>query len=281
MNEILSYTFHLGKYQIAVVDLLLVVAIIIASRILIWFTTNVLLRGYFRRKQIDIGRQHAIRQIVMYLIWAFTVFFILEMIGVATAVLAGLAAFLVGIGLGLQDVFKDLASGIIILLEGTADVDDILEIDGQSAIVRRIGLRTSTVETRDHVSMLIPNSTLVLGTVINWSHSSDLRRFEIKVGVSYASDVDKVTALLLSAATEHPKVLKDPGPTVNFQDFGNSSLDFSLYFFSKELFAIPIVRSEIRYSIIRLFRENSIEIPFPQRDLWIRNPVAVNNWKEE
>ncbi|MAT53980.1 MAG: potassium transporter KefA [Saprospirales bacterium] len=275
MEEFLNYTFSFGKYQIAVIDLLLILAILVFARIVIWIVNRIILTGYFKRKNLDVGRQFAIRQIVMYLIWAFTVFAILEMLGVATAVMAGLAAFLVGIGLGLQDVFKDLASGIIILIEGTADVGDMIEIDGQPAIVREIGLRTSVVETRDQVSFLIPNSRLVMDAVINWSHNEPVRRFNVKVGVAYGSDVEKVTQLLLQAAAEHPKVLKKPAPTVLFEDFGNSSLDFNLYFHSNELFGIPRVRSEIRYSINRLFKENNIEIPFPQRDLWIRNAVQL------
>lgn len=276
MKEFFNYTLSFGKYQIAVIDLLLILAILVASKFAIWFLNEVLLSRYFKRKGLDLGRQFALKQIVMYLVWAFAVFAILEMLGVATAVLAGLAAFLVGIGLGLQEVFKDLASGIIILIEGTADVGDIIEIDGQPAIVRQIGLRTSLVETRDQVSVLIPNSRLVVESVINWSHNQHVRRFNISVGVAYGSDVDKVTELLLSAALQHPKVLKEPKPMVLFEDFGNSSLDFNLYFYSEELFGIPKVRSEIRYSIIKLFRDHNIEIPFPQRDVWIRNASPLH-----
>lgn len=275
MEEILNSTFHLGKYEIAVVDFVLIALLLVFARALIWVFNRILLAGYFKRKNLDIGRQFAIKQIVSYLIWVFVVFAILEMLGVATAIMAGIAAFLVGIGLGLQDVFKDLASGIIILIEGTADVGDMIEIDGQPAIVREIGLRTSVVETRDQVSILIPNSKLVMESVINWSHNKDVRRFNVSVGVAYGSDVEKVTKLLFQAATEHPMVLRKPEPIVFFEDFGNSSLDFNLYFFSKELFGMPRVRSEIRYSINRLFKENKIEIPFPQRDLWIRNAVQV------
>ncbi|GAB4259523.1 MAG: mechanosensitive ion channel [Saprospiraceae bacterium] len=276
MEEFLNYTFSFGKYQIAVIDLLLILAILVFARIVIWIVNRIILTSYFKRKNLDVGRQFAVRQIVMYLIWAFTVFAILEMLGVATAVMAGLAAFLVGIGLGLQDVFKDLASGIIILIEGTANVGDMIEIDGQPAVVREIGLRTSVVETRDQVSILIPNSRLVVDSVINWSHNRDIRRFNVSVGVAYGSDVEKVTELLLQAAAEHPNVLENPAPVVFFEDFGNSSLDFNIYFYSRELFGIPRVRSEIRYSINRLFKEHNIEIPFPQRDLWIRNAVQLD-----
>lgn len=277
MNEILNYTFHLGKYAITVADILLIILLLIFTRILIWFVNSVLIGNYFRKRNLDEGRLYAIRQITMYIIWAFAVFAILEIIGVATFVLASLAAFLVGIGLGLQDVFKDLASGIIILIEGTADVGDIIEVNAQPARVNRIGLRTSEVITRDGVAIIIPNSVLVMDSVINWSHNNRVKRFEVKVGVAYGSDVDKVTELLLQAAHAHPKVLKNPEPVVFFQDFGNSSLDFSLFFWSEELFGIPRVRSEIRYAINKLFRENKIEIPFPQRDLWIRNAVEISN----
>lgn len=242
---------------------------------MISIVNNLLLANYFKRKKLDMGRQYAIRQVVMYVIWAFTVFAILELLGVATAVLAGLAALLVGFGLGLQDLFKDLASGFIMLVEGTADVGDIIEVEGEPAIVREIGLRTSTVETRDQVSILVPNSRFVMYPVVNWSHNEVVRRFHVKVGVAYGSEIEKVTQILLRAAGEHSQVLKKPAPEVFFEDFGNSSLDFTLYFYSTELFGMPRIKSEIRYSINRLFKENNIEIPFPQRDLWIRNAVQL------
>ncbi len=275
MEEFLNYTFSFGKYQIALVDILLIVVIIISARIMISIVNNLLLANYFKRKKLDMGRQYAIRQVVMYVIWAFTVFAILELLGVATAVLAGLAALLVGFGLGLQDLFKDLASGFIMLVEGTADVGDIIEVEGEPAIVREIGLRTSTVETRDQVSILVPNSRFVMYPVVNWSHNEVVRRFHVKVGVAYGSEIEKVTQILLRAAGEHSQVLKKPAPEVFFEDFGNSSLDFTLYFYSTELFGMPRIKSEIRYSINRLFKENNIEIPFPQRDLWIRNAVQL------
>ena len=109
----------------------------------------------------------------------------------------------------------------------------------------------------------------------NWSHSTTATRFQVRVGVAYSSDVRLVEKLLLEAANNHSKVLKKPKPSVQFSDFGNSSLDFTLQFFSRDIFPIEYIKSDLRFAITELFRQNGVEIPFPQRDLWLRNPDAL------
>ena len=203
---------------------------------------------------------------------------ILELLGVRLSVLlAGSAALLVGIGLGLQDSFKDVVSGLIILGEGTIEVGDIVIVDNLVARVKKIGLRTSRVETRDEASIIIPNSRLVVNNVTNWSHNQEPTRFQVTVGVAYGSDVRLVEKLLLQVAAEHPAVLAEPKARVEFQAFGNSSLDFILHFFSNEYMGIEFVKSDIRYAINDVFRANQVTIPFPQRDLWVRNPEALKD----
>ena len=276
IKEILEYNFlNVSDYHLNLLQLLTVVFILLISKFII-NVTNRITNRYFQRKNVDSGRRFAFQQFAKYIIYTITLLMALESLGIQLSVLwGGAAALLVGIGLGLQQTFNDLISGLILLLEGIVEVDDIVEVNGVVGTVTSIGIRTSKVETRDKISILIPNSKLVGDNATNWSHNSDPSRFQVSVGVSYGSDLENVTTLLLQAASEHPKVLKTPVPRVQFKDYGQSSLDFNLHFFSTDYLGIEFVKSDLRYRITQLFRANQIEIPFPQRDLWLRNPTAL------
>ena len=262
-------------FNITIEDLLGVLLVLLFTRLLKWLINGILLERFFLRKGVDEGRRLAVRQFLIYIVYVMATFAILQLLGISSMLLASSAALLVGVGLGLQDMFKDLICGVIILLEGTIEVGDVVEMDGLVAFVRKIGLRISIVETRDRVSILIPNSKLVVDKVINWSHKDTPTRFNVKVGVAYGSDLELVKKLLLQAAKEHPKVLAEPSPSVQFKNFGDSSLDFDLLFFSMDFIGIEFVKSDVRLAIDRLFRENDVQIPFPQRDLWLRNPAVL------
>ena len=253
--------------------ILAALAVIYFFRFVLWLINDVILKNYFARKEIDLGRQFTVTRLIMYFGFVIGIVTVMRILGLELSLLwTGGAALLVGVGLGLQQTFNDLISGIIILVEGTVEVGDIVKVDGMVAKMRKIGLRVSEVETRDFSVLLIPNSKLVVENVNNWSHYDKPTRFQVTVGVSYASDVRKVEKLLLQAAKEHSGVLKRPAPRVQFTEFGSSSLDFTLHFFSRERMAIEFIKSDIRFNVINLFNENDIEIPFPQRDLWLRNP---------
>ncbi len=184
-----------------------------------------------------------------------------------TVLLAGSAALLVGIGLGLQQTFNDIVSGIILLSERTIKIGDILEIDDEIIKIEQIGLRTSKGMNRDEISVIIPNSLITTNKVINWSHQSMMTRFRIRVGVAYGSDVNLIIKLLEESALEHPDISKQEHVEARLVDFGNSSLDFQILFFSKNIFRIEKVKSDIRKIIYRKFNENKITIPFPQMDV--------------
>ncbi len=272
-KELLEYDLiNIGGYHLNLVKIGSAVIIVFAVQLVIWLI-NRLLRAYFRRHdKVDLGRQYAVRQFIKYILYFVTALLVLETVGIKMSVIwAGAAALLVGAGLGLQQAVSDLFSGILLLTEGTVEVGDVVVVDGLVGKVVKIGLRTSKVETRDRVVILIPNSKLVMNNVTNWSHSDVPARFDIKVGVAYSSDTRLVERLLLQAATENQKVLKKPEPSVQFVDFGQSSLDFRLLFYSQELMPIEFVKSDLRFRIIDLFREHKVEIPFPQHDLWLRN----------
>ncbi|MCF8245944.1 MAG: mechanosensitive ion channel [Saprospiraceae bacterium] len=269
-KEFLELHINIGKFQLTVAHFTFAILIFLLAKVLTWLIRHVLLERYFRTKRLDKGRQIAIKQFLSYIVWVLAVFGMLQLFGISSMLFASSAALLVGIGLGLQDSFRDLISGIIILMEGTVEVGDVLEVDGIVARVSNIGLRISKLETRDRVSILIPNSNLVINKVTNWTHDDQPTRFHVKVGVAYGSDLKLVTKLLIKSAESHKLVLKDPPAAVQFKNFGDSSLDFELLFYTQEFLRIEFLKSDIRYAIEENFRENNVQIPFPQRDIWLR-----------
>ena len=271
LTELLGYKLSIGDFSISLFQVFIALIIFLVARIASRIITRVVKRLLKRRKS-DEGRTYAILKFITYFIYFIAFLLGLQAIGVSLSVLlAGSAALLVGVGFGLQQTFNDFVSGFLLLIEGTVEVGDDVLVDGLVGTVKRIGLRTSRVQTRNDVSIIIPNSKLVGDNVINWSHESHATRFQVDVGVSYHSDVNLVTELLLEAAFANKRVLERPLPYVVFKDFGESSLDFTLHFYSRDYLKVETVKSELRFRIWHLFKEHYIEIPFPQRDVWIKN----------
>ncbi|MBR9922912.1 MAG: mechanosensitive ion channel [Bacteroidetes bacterium] len=261
----------IGEFQLNVGRLLLFVLVLLGTRLLYALSSRLIKRRFSRRPSDDQGRLFAFLQITRYIIYVIGILLALQSIGIQLSVLwAGAAALLVGFGLGMQQTFNDLMSGIILLIEGTVEVGDVILIEEQPGRVVKIGIRTSKVITQNDDYILVPNSKLVLDNIHNLSYSSNPTRFSVKVGVAYGSDVELVTELLLKAANAHPDVSNTPEPRVHFTDFGDSSLDFVLFFYSMQYMRIPRIKSELRYNINQLFNEGEIVIPFPQRDVWMR-----------
>lgn len=252
-------------------NIVFVVLIFLIARFLVWFVTQLFLYSIYKQKNVDVGAQYALNQLLKYVIYVITIFVALENLVVKMNIIwGGMAALLVGVGLGLQQTFNDFMSGIVLLFERTVKVGDVLELQDMVGTVKKIGLRASILETRANLNVVVPNSKLVNDNVINWTHFDDKNRFEIAVGVAYGSDTTVVKRLLLQSLENNPYIVKYPAPMVRFVDFGESSLNFVLYFFSRNFIVIEDVKSDIRFEIDRLFRENNIEIPFPQRDIWHR-----------
>jgi len=271
INNFLQYEiFKIGDYKIQVYTLVIVAVIFLLTKFSIWLIKKTLFRK--RNAEFDHGNVYAIFQIIKYVIWVIAIGLILESLGVKVTVLvAGSAALLVGVGLGLQQTFNDVISGIILLSERSIKIDDILEIDGDIVRIQEIGLRTSKGLNRDEISIIIPNSLITTNKVINWSHQAKKTRFRINVGVAYGSDVDLVLRILEASALEHPDIYEAHQVEARFADFGNSSLDFQVLFFSENVFRIEKVKSDIRGIINRKFIENNIAIPFPQMDIHFKS----------
>jgi len=270
MEKILEYRLlEIGSYTLSVMNISAVILISLA----VWLFLKVFKKLIGKNFRLRESRQYAIYQIIKYLLILTAFITSLIILGVNIKVmLAGSAALLVGVGLGLQNLFNDFVSGVIVLLDSSIKVNDIIEINGLVAKVQKINIRTTTVLTRDDKYIILPNSALTSSQLINWTHGHLTSRFEILVGVDYGSNIHLAMQIMDRVAREHNHVLKEPKPFVRLVDFGNSSVDLQLMFWSDEVFRVENVKSEIRIRIFDLFGENGITIPFPQRVITMRNP---------
>jgi small-conductance mechanosensitive channel len=222
----------------------------------------------------DKKKFHSIFAFLKYLVYIIVIVIVMSASGVnVTVFLTASAALFVGLGFALQTLFQDVISGIFIILDQTLHVGDIVEFDnGKIGKVFDIKLRTTRAITRDDKVIVIPNHKFLTETVYNWTQNHKTTRESVKVGVAYGSDTVKVTDILMECVATQKGVLKNPKPFVLFEDFGDSSLNFGVYFFINNSFIDPRIKSDIRYKIDAAFRESGITIPFPQRDVHIFNP---------
>jgi small-conductance mechanosensitive channel len=270
IREIIEYKLlETEKFSITVYQLLVFTLILLIT----WLLLR-LIRAIVNRRIKKYGLQatttYSIFQIFRYVIWILAIGAALETIGIKfNLLIASSAALLVGLGLGLQQLFMDYVAGIIILFEGVIKVNDVVEIGDLVGEVRHIGLRTSKIETRDDYMIVVPNHKLVNDMLINWSHNRRLTRFNVEVGVAYGSNVRLVEKVLLECARENKEISNHPPSFVRFRDFGNSSLDFQLFFWTENTFRVENIKSMLRFAIDGQFRTHKIRIPFPQRDVHI------------
>ena len=260
------------EYPIRINHIFSTILIFLLAQLFSWVLIQLVLYRYYKRKKINIGSQFAINQLFKYVIYVVAAFIAIENLGIEmTVIWGGAAALLVGVGLGLQQTFNDFISGILLVFERSVEVGDVVEINQLVGTVKKIGLRTSLVETIDNITVIVPNSKLTVDNVVNWSHYDDKARFHVSVGVAYGSDTKLVKDLLIRVARNNIYVLKFPAPRVRFVDFGDSALSFELHFWSRNLIVIEDIKSDLRFEIDQIFRENNIVIPFPQRDVWFKN----------
>lgn len=244
---------------------------------LVFWASSHIKRFFYDRFLADSGLHRALQftiaQIIGYLVLIGGAAIALENAGIdlsALAVFAGAVG--VGLGFGLQDVARNFISGIILLIERPIEIGDRVEVGKVAGSVRQIRARSTTVVTNDNIAIIIPNHKFIGDTVTNWSHGDPKVRFRIPVSVAYGSDIEKVCTLLLGVARSHPQALADPPPKVYFIGFGDSALNFELGVWSEEMTYRPLpFKSDLNFAIEKAFRENKIEIPFPQRDVRMRN----------
>jgi small-conductance mechanosensitive channel len=263
MNELLNSTlFELGETNIKVISVLYIFIYAIS----VFVFLKIVKRLIYNSKSNDLAKKFAIYSLVKYFILVIAIVIGLELMGFSLSVLvAGSAALLVGIGLGLQNLFSDFVSGIIILADGSVKVDDVIEVNGLVCRVQEINLRTTTVFTREDKYIILPNSDLTKLQLINWTHNKKASRFDVSVGVDYNSDINLVMRLMKEAAVFQPNILKTPEPFVRFEAYEDSRIKFTVFFWTENVFRVENILSNTRIKMFELFKENKIVIPFPQR----------------
>jgi small-conductance mechanosensitive channel len=268
--------FHLGT--LAITPLLIIKLIIFlvllgfcARRLRAFIATKLLIHT-----SMDPGQRDALAHLLEYMIYAFGLMVGLESLGVnLSSLLVVGGALSVGIGFGLQNITNNFVSGLILLVERPIKLGDRVEVGGTNGDVVRIAARSTWVRTNDNVVIIIPNSEFVSNRVTNWTANDRQVRFSLPVGVSYGSNPDQVRDILTKVALAHPDVLRHPSPEVRFEGFGDSSLNFELMIWTITQVQTPkLLVSDLNFAIFRAFREAGIEIPFPQRDVYLKSVPA-------
>ncbi len=281
----LGHSIQIGSMNFSFLGLLYAVIALLATQAVARLWRWIFQTKFLSKSGMEAGLQDSITTITVYVIWMMGILIALHVFGLNTASLAvAFGALGIGLGFGLQNIFNNFVSGIILLFERPIQVGDDVEINGTWATVKKINVRSTVVQTYDNASLIIPNSDFVSSQVTNWSFKDKRLRRSIVVGVAYGSDIDRVRDTLLEIARSVPKVLKHPAPDVLFSDFGDSALIFRLRIWT-DIDSMLKVETAVRFEIDRLFKERGIEISFPQRDLHIRSwepaaRVQVENDKE-
>ena len=268
----LNHKFTIGNIEVSVTSLIEGVIIFALALLLSRTLSRLLQRRLAKRAYLDPGLQYTLGRLTQYVIITIGILVALS-VGVSlnlTSIAVIFTALSVGIGFGLQYIAADIASGFILLFERPVRVGDRISIGKEEGDVQSINLRTTVMTTNDRVSVIVPNSKLVREHLINWSYGDPRVRIAIPIGVAYGSDVDLVTQTLLQATEDVDNILRDPPPKVQFLNFGDWSLDFRLLVWTNRPRLHTQIRSDINYRIDRLFRQNGIEIPFPQTELRLR-----------
>jgi len=266
--------FKISDFQLTP-GVLIIIAVLLVLTWAIIKGSKRLIIGSRTEMDVEFGRRHSIYMILKYLMYVISFVLVLEIIGIGVnALLVGSAALLVGIGMGLQNIFSDLVSGLFLLFERPIELGDVIEVDDVVGKIQVIKLRHTVVLDRDGVNLIVPNHKFVTEKVINWSHNKNERRFMVRVGVDYSSDPKEVSTILKKVAKANSFVIKESNLhpiMVRFSDFGDSSLVFDLFFWTRHSFIVENIKSDMRFQIFDEFSQAGIKIPFPQRDLHIKS----------
>jgi potassium efflux system protein len=268
---------HLAGGAITLASLLAGLVIIVVAYFLAGLAGRAVNRVLVRR-EIGHGARFALTKITRYLVVLVGVLVAVMSLGIRIdAVLAASTVVLVGIGFGLQNIAQNFISGLILLIERPVGRGDFVQIGEVCGSVTDIGMRATRVVTRDEVTIIVPNSELITAQVINHSVPTTNLRITVRVGVAYGTDTARTQAVLLQVAAAEPEVLADPAPEVRFEDFADSSLNFSLLAWIANPRDDLLVASRLRFAIDAAFRAAGIQIPFPQRDIHVKSDVRVKS----
>ena len=272
------FGFKIGDVTISPSSILIAVAVFAFVFLLTRFVVRWLDQRMLRRTKLDRGIRDSIRVAASYAGVIIAALIAASYAGLDFTNLAIVAGALsVGIGFGLQSIVNNFVSGLILLAERPIRVGDWIIVGTDEGTVRKINVRSTEIETFDRSTVIVPNSTLITGSVHNWTHRDKIGRLKIPVGVSYDADPERVEELLQEIAESESMVLRSPAPYVYFKDFGSSSLDFELRCYIFDVDEMLTVLSKLRFAIFRRLKEEGIEIPFPQRDIHLRDMDRIEH----
>lgn len=271
-EKLILFHVTLGKLNLSLGIVVLALLVLYLASTISWFLRAVLKAEVFPRKQVDRGAADAITRLLHYSLILIGFLLSMSLIGFdlqSFVVLGG--ALGIGVGFGLQNIVNNFLSGLILLFERPVKVGDMVVVDNESGIVRKIGLRSTVIETFDQAEIFVPNSQLISQKVTNWTYSNAVARLRIAVGVAYGTDVERVFSLLTDIARANPRILPNPAPLPLLLGFGESNLNMELLVWLADVNERQLAQSELCQEIAERFQEKGIEIAFPQRDLRLRS----------
>jgi small-conductance mechanosensitive channel len=283
LDRLDGFALEVGTWRISAFDVLFAVAAILLVLAFAWAATRLTRSALRRLPQLDSTQSVLAEKIATIVIWVVTFLIGVDVLGIdLTALTVFSGAFGLAIGFGLQKTFGNLISGIILLMDKSIKPGDVIAVADQTGQqtfgqIRKIGIRAVSVTTRDQREYLIPNENLMINQVENWSYSSRNVRIQINVGVSYEADMNRAEELMLEAAGKAKRVLATPPPSVWMSEYGDNSVNFTIHcWISDPEEGVGNVRSEVLKNLWWLFKDNGIEIPFPQRDVNLRGTAALD-----
>ncbi len=274
----LLFGFMIGGVKISLLSVVLGFASFFITVALFKMLRKKLMSNILSRMDIDDGIKHSLESGFGFVGFILALLLAIVVMGGSLtniALIAGALSF--GIGLGLQNIVNNFVSGIVLLFERPVKIGDWVFVNGQEGIVKQVSIRATELETWEKSNIIIPNADILSNSLVNLTHTDKIGRINIKVGVAYGSDTQRVKDILLQVADEHKKIVKKPATFVVFTDFADSSLNFELKTYTSDVMHRLTVASDLRFEIDRMFRENGIEIPFPQRTLHLATPIKVEN----
>jgi small-conductance mechanosensitive channel len=265
--------------EVTVSQIVMTLLVVVVGLVFAWYLKRLLGRQLAKSK-VDPNAALIIQRVFFYGVLVVLFITALGMLDIPVTALAFISgAVAIGIGFGAQNIINNLISGWILMSERPVRIGDLVEVDGNRGVVESIGNRSTRIRRVDGVHLMVPNSLMLERVVINWTLIDRTFRSTIRVGVVYGSPVRRVEELLLQAVREHARALAEPSPIVVFEDFGDNALIFDVFFWCEAQAEreLRMIRSDIRFRIDDLCRENDIVIAFPQRDihLYAKTPIDI------
>lgn len=276
------WRFELVKMAGASIEVGQIVAAAAVVLVGVWLSrrlTRAVRKRLLTRARLDVSASAAVEKILFYLLIALTILFAFQIVQIPITLFAFLGgALAIGLGFGAQNILANFISGLILMIERPIRLGDLVEVETHVGEVQEIRFRCTRIRRNDGIDVLVPNSALLDKNVINWTLSDKQIRTTVTVGVIYGSPTERVRELILKAVAEHSRVLADPEPIMEFEEFGDSALVFKIHFWTevKAIMDLRTIPSDIRFRIDQLFREAGIVIAFPQRDMHLDTKLPLD-----